>query len=492
MPRPPGPDHGSDSRREFLKHSLAGSAVLAAGAHAGAQDAAVEPAITPHRPIELSSLAEDVRALVEATPFVDTHEHLMEEKVRLEQAAEGPDGKSPAPDFVWYFTQYAQSDLMVAGMPGDDFNFCTGRGPSPQEKWRKIEPWYERTWNTGYLMAARESLRLLHDEEDFAERNVEKISEQFADRIKPGYYDDVLRNVSKIEHTQVNALDVPVFRSTQYPDLLAQDMSFVPLSTSLNIAAVSALADREVKGLADWHGVIDWCFDTFGPRAVAIKNQSAYGRRLDYAQVSTEEATPLFERLLQDPKQLSPEEHKAIQDHLFHYCIRKAVEYDLPVKLHTGYYAGHNSMPLHRLRNNAGDMADLLIAHPDAKFVIMHITWPYQDEAISLAKHFSNAWVDMCWAWIINPEASKRFVKEFLMAAPVNKLFTFGGDYLAVENVPGHAAIARKGLAECVTQLVQERWLPLDRTEALVDRLMRGNAHEVFPYARACKAWNEA
>jgi predicted TIM-barrel fold metal-dependent hydrolase len=81
---------------------------------------------------------------------------------------------------------------------------------------------------------------------------------------------------------------------------------------------------------------------------------------------------------------------------------------------------------------------------PETKFVLMHIAYPYQDEAISLAKHYTNAFVDLCWAWIINPAASVRLVKEFVLAAPANKLFTFGGDYLFPECVYGHAKIARR------------------------------------------------
>lgn len=45
-----------------------------------------------------------------------------------------------------------------------------------------------------------------------------------------------------------------------------------------------------------------------------------------------------------------------------------------------------------------------------------------------MAKHFTNAWIDLCWAWSINPAASARFVRSFIHAAPASKLFAFGGD----------------------------------------------------------------
>jgi hypothetical protein len=72
-------------------------------------------------------------------------------------------------------------------------------------------------------------------------------------------------------------------------------------------------------------------------------------------------------------------------------------------------------------------------------------------------------------------------VKEFLLAAPASKLFTFGGDYIPVEPVYGHSRIARMGLAQALTELVETAWLALEETPALIDRLMRGNAHETFP-----------
>jgi len=130
------------------------------------------------------------------------------------------------------------------------------------------------------------------------------------------------------------------------------------------------------------------------------------------------------------------------------------------------------------------------MAHPTARFVIMHITYPYQDEAIVLAKHYPNAYIDLCWAWIINPVASVRFVKEFLKAAPANKLFTFGGDYTLVEMVPGHARMARQGLAQAVSELVDEGWVESRDVHDLVERLMRGNAHEVFDYPGTLARWD--
>lgn len=469
------------TRRTFL--GTAGTA-----AALGAAGEAQEKGTPKQQKGARMSVRQDIAALVDKTPWVDTHEHIWEEANRL-KSKEGA-SPFPAPDFGILFTHYSDSDLRVSGMSQEDSDKLRGRGLAPLDKWKLLAPYYERCRHTGYLQCVRESVRALYGEDDIRKDNCEAVSQKLFDAMKPGYYRHVLRDVANIEYAQVNNLETPVFMETAQPDLLTQDISTVVLGTGLNIDAVLRIANRDVSDLKQWHEVIDWCFATYGPRAIATKNQSAYGRRLDYELVSEADAAPLFARFRKDHDSLSPAELKALHDHLFHYCVDKAAEYNLPVKLHTGYYAGHDSMPLERLRQNASDLCPIMLAHPKAKFVLMHIDYPYQDEVIALAKQFTNAYVDMCWAWIINPTACVRFVKEFLMAAPVCKLFTFGGDYCPVELVPGHARIARKGLAQAISELAESEWLEEDDIPDVIERIMRGNAHELYDYERALRNWS--
>jgi predicted TIM-barrel fold metal-dependent hydrolase len=185
-----------------------------------------------------------------------------------------------------------------------------------------------------------------------------------------------------------------------------------------------------------------------------------------------------------------PDEYEPLQNHLFFYCVGKAADLQLPVKLHTGYFSGNANMSLERMRKNAGDLYTLLGRFPGVKFVLMHIGYPYQDEFIALAKHYPNVYLDMCWAWIINPVASIRFLKEFLVTAPASKIFTFGGDYAMVETVYGHSRIARQGIAQAISELVEEKWLSVKDALDIIPRIMHDNAYEAFRIAEKTKIWN--
>jgi len=246
-----------------------------------------------------------------------------------------------------------------------------------------------------------------------------------------------------------------------------------------------------VKSLTDWYRVIDWWFDKYAKYAAAVKSQHAYSRDIDYAKVPAKDAeTPFAKRLA--GKHPSPAGSKALEDHLFWYAVEKATEHNLPVKLHTGYYAGQGRMPLDRLINNPGSATSLCRTSPKTRFVFMHICYPYYEEMISVAKQYTNAYVDMCWAWIINPVAAKDFLKKYLVTAPANKVLTFGGDYIPVEPVLGHAAIARRGITQALSELVEEGWLTLPDALELIDPIMRGNAHTIFDIEAKTKALKSA
>ena len=427
-----------------------------------------------------------LRQLIDATPFVDTHEHLIEERTRL--AGAGAHRLQPCVDAALLFSHYAKDDLWSAGMTGAEAEHFFSATVDPADKWSILEPHWQRARHTGYLRAVTESIRLIFGIDHLDATRFVEVSEAMGRRARPGFYRRLIHDVALVETCQVNSLET-TFCETEYPDLLQQDLSLIAFSTGLDRASIESFGKRSglpTETLADWHAVIEWAFATYGPRADAVKSQAAYSRRLNYAAVPAEEARPLFARLAKG-EPLTGAQRQALEDHLMRFCIAQAAKARLPVKLHCGYYAGNDRMPLERVRQNAADLCPLLKDFPEVTFVLMHIGYPYQDEYIALAKQYRNVVVDLCWAWIINPLACVRFVKEFLVAAPSNKLLTFGGDYATIENVVGHAAVARQGIAQALGELVTEGWLTEKAAIDLVDPLMRGNAHQIFPIFSAGK-----
>ena len=344
--------------------------------------------------------------------------------------------------------------------------------------------------NTGYGQAARISLRELYGVADLSARSVEQVQAGYEKVRRPGFYRQVLSEMGKIESCQVNCLRAP-FLESKMPAFLMQDLSIVGMFVGPNVEMFAQPTGIAATELGDWHQVIDWWFDKYGTYAVAVKSQDAYRRDIDYVPTPAEKVEDIFRKRVQG-QPVSSDEQKALEDHLFWYAVQQAAEHQLPVKLHTGYYAGQNGMPLSRLIQNAGSACELCRRAPNASFVFMHICYPYYEELLAVAKHWTNATVDMCWSWIINPVAAKDFLKKFLVTAPANKILTFGGDYLYVEQVLGHALVARQGIALALSELVEEGWLSLDDALELIDPIMHCNARRIFRLAEKEQALRTA
>lgn len=393
---------------------------------------------------------------IRSTQWIDTHEHLLEESERVA----GPTGDAlyPCDDWSYLVQHYAGDDLRSAGMPVADYERFTRANVDPVEKWDLFEPWWLRTRHTGYLRAATISIEQLYGL-PLAREHVGEITSQMRASVKPGYYRDVLA-AAGIRTCQVNSLR-HTFCETEYPDLLHQDLSFI----GFTLNAPDGSLDERLAG-------IDAAFERWGRRAVAVKNQWAYARRMLVAEVDVTAARNAYE---------GGGEPSVWQDFVFGYCVERATDYDLPVKLHTGYFASTNRMPLHRVRDNISDLCPLLERFGSTTFVVMHTAYPYTAEAIALAKQYSNAIIDLCWAWIIDPATTEDFLRRFLVTAPHSKVLCFGGDYYPIENVVGHAEIARRGLTRALDGLVADGFLSAADGLELVDDLMWRNAARVLP-----------
>ncbi len=454
------------------RETLAGIGILGTAAFA-------DSTLASHRSNDPNPLVSDqFRELyqrISVTPLVDTHEHLIEESERL---AGGPSRFIRADDWTMIFSHYLDSDLVVSGMSTEEYARFFSPQVAPSDKWKILEPYWTLVKNTGYARAVRISMAMLYEVDELSAATVDKLEDGYQKLRRPGFYHEVIREKARIESCQVNSLNSP-FQESQYPELLMQDLSIVGMFAGPDFERFGKPTSLEIRELNDWHRVIDWWFDKYSKFAVAIKSQNAYARDIDYVPVPPEQVEAVFRRVLQR-EPVTADQRKSLEDHLFWYAVGKATENDLPVKLHTGYYAGHNSMPLGRLALNPASASQLCRYSPDTKFVFMHIGYPYYEEMIALAKHYSNAYIDMCWAWIINPLACKEFVKKFIVTAPINKLLPFGGDYIPVEPVLGHAEMARMGLAQALAELVSERWLLMSDALDLVEPILNGNARKLF------------
>ena len=219
-------------------------------------------------------------------------------------------------------------------------------------------------------------------------------------------------------------------------------------------------------------------FEKYAPCAIAVKSQHAYSRTLLWEERSDSDASAALDRIFKDPDNASEEDQLCLGDWGWARGVELSIEHNLPFKIHTGYYAGHSRMPVDRIKG--GNLCRILARYLDAKFVLMHISYPYNDELVGIAKHYPNVWVDLCWAWSIDPYSSCDFVRRFIHAVPCNKLFAFGGDTFWPTSSTAYAMQARKWLTQALEGEVRDGAMSEKQAMKLATRLMQTNQRECF------------
>jgi len=407
------------------------------------------------------------------TPFIDTHEHLIDESERLDCIQP----IIPCDDWALLLNHYFSFDLISAGMSKEQMDSLFSKQVNPVHKWGILKEYWPYLKNTASGIVFRNTIRILYGIDGISEDNSIELQNRYEQTRKKGFYKYIIQDIANIKHCHVNA-PVIACKKSESPGLLLQDIALNGL-IQVEVKPYSVPANVQITSLSDWHSLIDGWFSGYNQIATGVKIGNAYFRRLDFERVEASEVEEIFIRKisLQIP---GPGEEKKLQDHLFWYCVDKATEYGLPVKMHTGQWAMNNVMNMHWVKDNPSDCASLCRQAPNTKFVFFHLCYPHYEEMLSLAKNYSNAYIDMCWSWSINPLAAKDFLKKFILTVPNNKIFTFGGDDKIVENVIGHAFVARKGIAQALTELVDENWITISDALDLTDNLMYKNAEKIF------------
>ena len=114
------------------------------------------------------------------------------------------------------------------------------------------------------------------------------------------------------------------------------------------------------------------------------------------------------------------------------------------------------------------------------RFDVFHAAWPYSELLGTIGKSFPNVWVDMCWAWAMNPAQMERVLEEWLAAVPHNKIFAFGADTGTPFCTLGYAIQARAGIANVLERKVQTGEYDLKTARQVARRIMHGNAREFY------------
>ncbi len=426
----------------------------------------------------MDSMFEKILEYVKELEVIDTHEHLPHnEEVWLGQYRDGGDV------FREYLSHYFSSDLVSAGLPQTDLQRVTDSDLPVLKKWEMLEPYWDVARHTGYGRALDLAVRGIYGIDGISRETIEEVNQAFLASLKPGHFQRVLKDLSRIKVSLLDSLDGSLdcdrrfFRSVFRMDVFVipralEEIQYVENLTGIRITSFDAWCKccRKTMDIVLEKGV------------VALKCGLAYRRSLQFERPTRAMAEAEFNDFLTSiyrgvlHSQISiPGRH--CQNYMMHYILELANQRQLAYQFHTGLQEGFGN---HISWTDPALMTNLFSEYPDVHFDLFHISYPFQQKLSAIAKNFANVSIDMCWAHIISPQASVSALGEYLDSVPFNKINAFGGDYLFVDGVYGHQYLARENVSKVLAMKVNEGVFNLDRAKEIARCLFYDNPSRIF------------
>jgi len=285
-------------------------------------------------------------------------------------------------------------------------------------------------------------------------------------RTRPGIDDDkVLSSITKRDHLP------PIWTPSVKIDAML--WGYLPESH----AELESLYHVPVPDIATLDDYLAWVEDCFAKMkdegAVALKCAFAGVRRIDYRLVSRKTADAVFATPVE---KWTRKDAIAFEDFMIGHLADRAAEHGLPFQFHTGTpFSG----PVADRDDCCDLMTDLVRAHPDTTFVLMHGSFPFTRQLADLAKRFSNVVVGLSWLPMLSQAAAASAVAEFVTTVPHEKI-VWGGDCVFVEETLGAFRVGVESVAAGLAQLIDSGWLTRDDALQIAQRIMGANARETF------------
>jgi uncharacterized protein len=419
-----------------------------------------------------------IRAHLEATPAIDTHDHLPPfEQIAGRVATER--GRGMTLFSLWQSSYYTWFNPLTAWPKSGRF----------EDWWPKAKHDFDNARATSfyrYQLAAFTDLYGVDFEaitDDQARTVNDRIFDQYRDR---NWVYEVVTERANIELMVMDPYWNRLGFDVEYP-FAVSTINVTPFIRGIHASDFSTTNDspfvfaaREglrIESLDDYVAVIGKIM-AFGKSkgAVCLKTTTAYERTLDFAKVPKERAEKAWNR---PRSECSAEEVKDFQDYVMWRIAEWCAELELPFQIHTGHARIQGSNPML--------LADLIPANPRTQFILFHGGYPWVGETGAIATRNKNVWVDSVWLPTISYTMGKRAYQEWLEVMPSNRIM-WGADAHHAEGIYGATEFTRRCLAEALAEKVERGELREEHALRIGRQIMRENALEIFPSLRD-KLW---
>jgi uncharacterized protein len=422
-----------------------------------------------------------VKAVLDATPAIDTHDHLWPFD-KLPGYVETEHGRGMNLASLWQNSYYRWINPITPWKPGGKF----------EDWWAQARHDFDNARATSFYRYQLPAFQDLYGI-DF-DRITDAQARDLNDRIFRNYADQrwLHEVVTKRANIELMFND-PYWARFDFKTHYAFEVMVLNVTTLVRGFHPSEFKNpaddpyhfaRErnlpISTLGEYVAVLDRLFQEAKEKgAVCLKTTLAYQRTLLFEKVPADRAVRVFGK----PKsELSESEVKEFEDYIMWQLVALSAKHGLPFQIHTGQARIQGSNPML--------LVDMIEANPKTKFILFHGGFPWTGETgVIVMKHGSHVWIDSCWLPTLSYTAAKRAYHEWLEVMPSNRIM-WGADCNHAEGIYAATEFTRRCLAEVLAEKIDHGDLIEEHALRIGRQIMRENALELFPQLKG-RLWKD-
>lgn len=355
-------------------------------------------------------------------------------------------------------------------------------GPATGETtWRDIAAYVEDCGSNQFVRSLIHGLDDLYDlgGEGITEGNWQALDQEIRTRHQdPDWPHEVLRRAG-VERIITDPYSGPLQNASEtlgehYQSVLrinALAMGWCPDNRDHNgncAAEFAQTLDLPLDSFEDFCHLLEVLVDTLADRnQVAVKNALAYDRDIQFDAPNESLARSAWKNTA-----ASPGEQKAFGDFAVDRLCALAGERDVPVQMHLGTAVIHFSHPLKTV--------GLIERHPNTRFLLMHLAYPWSVDLLGMAFVYRNIWIDLTWSFLLSGSHFKRAFHEAIEILPDESRIMFGGDNWHAEESFSSFKQIRKLVSEVLQEKVDGGYFLEADARRLAEKIFSKNAIAFF------------
>lgn len=211
-----------------------------------------------------------------------------------------------------------------------------------------------------------------------------------------------------------------------------------------------------------------------GHKTVALKSCCAYNGGLDVKPVTRFQAEQAYEKMRMGDMGVNT--RKFLYDYVLMEGVEAAVEYDLPIQIHTGAGGGRfldfrTENPIHLI-----DFLQDERVKNRCKIVLLHGGHPHEEDTGYITAQFSNVYTDYSGTFYLSSVKGLERMIALLERTPLDKVM-YGSDGVGIPEISWFAHDHfRSMLTKMLNLLVDQNYLTEKRARQVAKQIMHDNA----------------